>query len=197
MDRSFQLIAGVDEAGRGPLAGPVVAAAVILDPNRPIKSGLRDSKKLSPAQRDRMYEVIVKDTLAVATGIATVEEIDALNILRATLLAMRRAVQNLTTIPQLILVDGNQNPGIAGIPTRCIIKGDASEPPISAASIIAKVTRDRMMLEYDRQYPGYGFAKHKGYGTSEHLLALERLGPSPIHRFSFAPVRILCQNKKV
>ena len=180
-------VCGVDEAGRGPLAGPVVAAAVILDPGRRI-DGLRDSKVLSRARRDQLAERIRERALAFAVADASVEEIDALNILQASLLAMRRAVDALRVTPEYALVDGNQMPRLA-IPGRAIVAGDALEPAISAASILAKTARDAMMLDFDALHPGYGFAQHMGYGTPEHLDCLRRLGPCPLHRRSFAPVR--------
>lgn len=180
-------IAGVDEAGRGPLAGPVVAAAVILDPARPIV-GLADSKQLSPARREALAVLIRERALDWAVGLADVEEIDRLNILQASLLAMRRAVQKLRPAPQLALVDGNRAPWLP-CAVRTIVGGDASVPAISAASILAKVHRDRIMVALDERYPGYGFARHKGYPTVEHLAALERVGVTPLHRTSFAPVR--------
>lgn len=183
-----RLTAGVDEAGRGPLAGPVVAAAVILDPDRPI-GGLADSKTLSAAQRSALAVLIREHSLAWAVAGASVEEIDTLNILQATLLAMQRAVAGLSARPELALVDGNRAP-ILACPVRTIVRGDATEPAISAASILAKVARDADMLRLDQQYPHYGFARHKGYPTSEHLAAIARLGPSPVHRRSFRPVRV-------
>lgn len=176
-------IAGVDEVGVGPLAGPVVAAAVILDPHRPI-SGLMDSKLLSETKRETLYEQIVTQSLAFAIGRAEVEEIDAINILNARLLAMQRAVETLSLVPEKVLVDGNRCPKIT-IPAEAIIKGDQKVDVISAASIIAKVTRDREMVILDVQYPGYGFAQHKGYGTKQHYAALESLGVTPVHRKSF------------
>lgn len=176
-------IAGVDEAGRGPLAGPVVAAAVILDPTQPI-AGLADSKTLSSAKRESLYELILNNNLAYAVGRADVHEIDEVNILQATMLAMRRAIDGLSIIPGKVLIDGNCCPEIS-IPAEAIIRGDQSEQCISAASIIAKVVRDREMVRYEEMYPGYGFAKHKGYGTREHYQALKRLGQTPIHRQSF------------
>ncbi|EKD91901.1 MAG: ribonuclease HII [uncultured bacterium] len=181
-------IAGVDEAGRGPLAGPVVAAAVILNPQFFI-TGLKDSKQLSEKTREKLFLDITTHCV-FGIGLAYVEEIDAINILQGTLLAMRRAVDQLTPSPDLVLVDGNQNPKLA-YPTKLIIRGDQLEPAISAASIVAKVTRDRLMQDLDRQYPGYGLAKHKGYGTKEHLAALQKLGPSTCHRKSFKPKRFL------
>ena len=180
------LVAGVDEVGRGPLAGAVVTAAVILDPGRPI-AGLRDSKALTPARREALAEVIRAQALAWALGRAEVEEIDRLNILWATLLAMERAVLALPVRPDRVLVDGDRCPAVP-FPVEAVVGGDASVPCISAASILAKVTRDRELVELDALYPGYGFARHKGYPTREHLEALARLGPSPVHRRSFGPV---------
>ena len=188
MDRPL-LIAGIDEAGRGPLAGPVVAAAVILDPLKPIK-GLADSKKLSSAQRERLYQKIMLSAYAVGVGRCGVAEIDELNILQATLRAMQRAVAALHCLPTRVLVDGNRCPELE-MPSEAIIGGDDIEPSIMAASIIAKVTRDREMIGYENLYPGYGFAQHKGYGTKMHLSALQQLGITPCHRTSFAPVRNL------
>jgi len=181
-----QLIAGVDEAGRGPLAGPVVAAAVILNPSRPIK-GLADSKILTEKQRDKLFQEIRQHALAWSVARATVFEIDQINILQATMLAMQRAVSRLKITPCLALIDGNKCPELI-CPARAIIDGDAIEPAISAASIIAKVLRDRLMRMLDRKYPGYGFAQHKGYSTRRHVSALKMLGPSRVHRRSFAPV---------
>jgi ribonuclease HII len=180
------LIAGVDEAGRGPLAGPVVAAAVILDELHPIK-GLADSKKLSALQRDRLFDEIRGKALCFAVAQASVQEIDELNILQATLLAMRRAVDGLRLIPKLVLVDGNRLP-VLPMRAEAIVQGDDKVAAISAASILAKVTRDRWCLELDREHPAYGFAKHKGYGTAEHLAALQAHGPCALHRASFRPV---------
>ena len=179
------MIAGVDEAGRGPLAGPVVAAAVILCPEG--IEGLDDSKKLTAAQRDRLAEAI-RAHCRVGVGLASVEEIDTLNILWATMLAMERAVASLGVVPREVLVDGNRCPKWHW-PSRAIIGGDATEPCISAASIIAKVTRDAIMVAADRDHPGYGWASNKGYGARAHLDALKTLGPTPLHRRSFAPVR--------
>lgn len=178
------MIAGVDEAGRGPLAGPVVAAAVILCPEG--IAGLDDSKKLTAARRDALFDKIMAEC-TVGVGTASVEEIDRLNILWATMLAMERAVAALGVHPAEVLVDGNRCPDWRW-QSRAIIGGDAIEPCISAASIIAKVTRDRMMIEADRVHPGYGWASNKGYGAAAHMAALERLGPTPLHRRSFAPV---------
>ncbi|MGC6400670.1 ribonuclease HII [Sphingomonas sp. FW199] len=178
------LVAGVDEAGRGPLAGPVVAAAVILCPGG--IAGLDDSKKLTERRRETLFDRI-RDQCTVGVGIAEVEEIDRLNILWATMLAMERAVAALGVDPAEVLVDGNRCPGWRWR-SRAIIGGDAIEPCISAASIIAKVTRDRMMRDADAVHPGYGWARNKGYGSAAHLAALRTLGPSPLHRRSFAPV---------
>jgi ribonuclease HII len=177
----------VDEVGRGPLAGPVVAAAVILDDAKPIE-GLADSKTLSARRREELSVLIKDRALCWALGRAEVEEIDRLNILQASLLAMQRAVMALSIKPELVLVDGNQAPGLV-YPVTTVIRGDATEPSISAASILAKVARDAEMFELDRRYPGYGFSLHKGYPTRAHIEALERQGVSPIHRRSFGPVR--------
>lgn len=185
------LIAGVDEVGRGPLAGPVVTAAVILNPQRPI-AGLDDSKKLSERKRDALDTVIRECALAFAFGRAEVEEIDELNILQATLLAMRRAVAALSVAPGAVVVDGNRTTDF-GLPVEAVVGGDARVPAISAASILAKVMRDREMAGLDAQFPGYGFAQHKGYGTAMHRAALARFGPTPHHRRSFAPVAALLQ----
>jgi ribonuclease HII len=182
------LIAGVDEAGRGPLAGPVVAAAVILDELHPIR-GLADSKVLSATRREKLYEEIRAKALCFCIAEASVEEIDRLNILQATLLAMRRAVQGLRLKPQLALIDGNHIP-VMDVRAEAIVRGDSLVPAISAASILAKVYRDRDCLLLDAQFPQYGFAKHKGYGTAQHLAALTAHGPCPVHRRSFAPVRL-------
>lgn len=179
-------IAGVDEAGRGPLAGPVFAAAVIL-PVRWCLPGLTDSKKLNARQREELFAEICSKAVSVGIGCAEVGEIDSLNILNATLLAMQRAVSGLDPVPDEALIDGNRCPDLP-CPARAIVGGDLSEPSISAASIIAKVTRDRIMMEMHEKYPDYGFDQHKGYGTRRHLEALERLGPCEIHRRSFAPV---------
>ncbi len=181
------LVAGVDEAGRGPLAGPVVAAAVILDPGRPV-AGLADSKALTPARRAELAEEIRSWALAWAVAAASVEEIDRLNILQASLLAMSRAVAGLDPAPVQALIDGNQLPRLQ-CAARAIVRGDATEPAISAASILAKVARDAEMCALDAVYPGYDFARHKGYPTVQHLAALEQHGVSPVHRRSFAPVR--------
>lgn len=185
------LICGVDEAGRGPLAGPVSAAAVILDDAHPIE-GLADSKKLSERQRDALAPVIRERALAWAVAYAEVEEIDRLNILQATLLAMRRAVQALSVRPQRVLVDGLYCPQ-TGIPSEAIVQGDSKVAAISAASILAKTARDELMLRLHEQYPQYGFAGHKGYPTAAHLAALREHGVSEVHRRSFRPVRELQQ----
>jgi ribonuclease HII len=180
------LIAGVDEAGRGPLAGPVVAAAVILDDLSPIK-GLADSKKLTAARREKLFDEIRAKALCCSIAQASVEEIEQLNILQATLLAMRRAVEGLRLKPAKVLVDGNRLP-VLDVLAEDIVQGDALVPAISAASILAKVTRDRWCAEYDLQFPQYGFAKHKGYGTAEHMAALKAHGACPEHRKTFRPV---------
>jgi len=180
------LVAGVDEAGRGPLAGPVVAAAVILDELQPI-AGLADSKTLTAVRRERLFDEIRARALCCSIAEASVEEIDRLNILQATLLAMRRAVQGLRLKPRLALVDGNRLPQL-DMPAEAIVKGDARVAAISAASILAKVTRDHWCAELHAEYPQYGFAGHKGYGTAEHLAALQAHGACPQHRRSFAPV---------
>lgn len=186
-------VAGVDEAGRGPLAGPVVAGAVILDPNNPVE-GLRDSKRLTEARRECLFEEIQEKALAWAVGRAEVEEIDRVNILQATLLAMQRAVNALQPAAEFALVDGNRCPELA-CPSRFVIKGDSLVPAISAASIIAKVTRDREMVLLDEKYPGYGLARHKGYPSSAHVEAIEKLGVLPVHRRSFAPVRRILERE--
>jgi ribonuclease HII len=180
------LIAGVDEAGRGPLAGPVVAAAVILDDLNPIK-GLADSKKLTAARREKLFDEIRAKALCCSIAQASVEEIEQLNILQATMLAMRRAVEGLRLKPTKVLVDGNRLP-VLDVLAEAIVQGDALVPAISAASILAKVTRDRWCAEYDLQFPQYGFAKHKGYGTAEHMAALKAHGACPEHRKTFRPV---------
>jgi ribonuclease HII len=183
-------VAGVDEAGRGPLAGSVVAAAVILDPSQPI-AGLTDSKKLTAAKRAKLEIEIKRTAVAWAIAEATIEEIDDLNILHASMLAMRRAVLALKTCPDIVLVDGNREPDLADFEVHAIIKGDLTEPCISAASVLAKEYRDRQMLELDRLYPQYLFAKHKGYPTQLHRDLLIQHGISPVHRRSFKPVRDL------
>ena len=180
------LVAGVDEAGRGPLMGPVVAAAVILDELNPIK-GLADSKKLTALRREKLYDEIRAKALCCSIALATAEEIDSINILQATMLAMKRAVEGLRLKPNKVLVDGNRLPMLA-ILSEAIVGGDALVPSISAASILAKVHRDRWCAEFHLEYPQYGFADHKGYGTAEHLAALREHGACPQHRRSFAPV---------
>ncbi len=186
------LTAGVDEAGRGPLAGPVVVAAVILDPQRPI-AGLADSKVLSAARREQFDVLIRAQALAFSVIEVAASEIDRINILQATLLGMARALATLDPAPTLALIDGNHLPKNLPCAGRAIVDGDALEPAISAASILAKVARDRILCELDARYPGYGFAKHKGYPTAAHLAALQRLGPCTEHRRSFAPVRQLLE----
>lgn len=178
---------GVDEAGRGPLAGAVFAAAVILDPRRPV-AGLADSKLLDPARREALARIIRRDALAWAVASASVAEIDAMNILRASLAAMARAVEGLGLRPGDIVIDGLHLPTLS-FPCRALVKADRLVPAVSAASILAKTSRDDEMVSLDARYPGYGFARHKGYPTAQHLEALERLGPCEIHRRSFAPVR--------
>lgn len=180
------LYAGVDEVGRGPIAGPVLAAAVILDPEKPIE-GLADSKKLSEKKRDALFDQIRANALCFAIARATVEEIDSLNILHASMLAMKRAVEMLNPSAEFALVDGNRCPELA-IPSEAVIKGDSKVACISAASILAKVTRDREMSVLDSLYPGYGLAQHKGYPTKAHLEALTRLGPNILYRRTFGPV---------
>jgi ribonuclease HII len=182
----YRRVAGLDEAGRGPLAGPVVAAAVIL-PARCRLTGINDSKQLSEFERERLYDVIVRRAVGVGVGIASELEIDTLNILEATRTAMRRAINALFVTPDCLLTDAMELPGI-DIPLRAIIKGDALSRSIAAASIVAKVTRDRLMADYHRTYPQYNFLSHKGYGTEEHLQRLAEYGPCLIHRRTFAPV---------
>lgn len=186
-----ELVAGVDEVGRGPLCGPVVTAAVILDPRRPI-AGLNDSKKLSEARREALFDEIREKALAWCIARADVEEIDRLNILHATMLAMQRAVEGLSVTPKLALIDGNRCPQL-DVPCAPVIQGDSQVPAIAAASILAKVSRDREMQALDLLYPGYGLAGHKGYPTPAHLEALHSLGATSIHRRSFAPVRMALQ----
>lgn len=183
----MSIVCGVDEAGRGPLAGPVVSGAVILDPNNPIE-GLADSKKLSKKKREALCDLILERALSVGVGIASAKEIDEINILQASLLSMRRAVSNLSIEPTLALVDGNQDPQLP-CETITIIKGDAKEAAISAASIVAKVHRDRLMARLDQLYPKYLFAQHAGYPTKLHMTLLAEHGPCPEHRQSFAPVK--------
>lgn len=183
-DEGFSCVCGVDEAGRGPLAGPVCAAAVILPPDLVIE-GLNDSKKLTDKRRRALYDVITEQALAYGIAFAGEQEIDEINILQATFLAMRRAVEQLKLRPELALADGNREPDFGEIPVRTIIKGDSLSANIAAASILAKVTRDRFMEEQDAIYPQYGFALHKGYGTQAHYAALREYGPCPIHRRTF------------
>jgi ribonuclease HII len=187
--RPSLLVAGVDEAGRGPLAGPVTAAAVILDPAHPV-AGIADSKQLSPGRREELEPLIKQAAIAWAVASAGVDEIDVLNILQASLLAMKRAVEALAAAPELVLVDGNRCPSLA-CAAEAVVRGDASVPVIGAASILAKVSRDRELERLDALYPAYGFARHKGYPTREHLGALQQHGPCEIHRRSFGPVRKL------
>ena len=182
-DSGVSLLCGVDEAGRGPLAGPVCAAAVIL-PRGLIIDGLNDSKKLTEKKREQLFDVICEKAVSCGIAFASVEEIEEMNILNAAMLAMNRAIAKLTVTPELALIDGNRNKGIE-YPSRCIVKGDARCADIAAASVLAKVTRDRYMLEMAKQYPEYHFEQHKGYGTKLHYEALRAYGPSPIHRPSF------------
>ena len=188
LDQGFSLIAGVDEAGRGPWAGPVVAAAVILDESN-IPSGLNDSKKLNEQKREKLFDPIQQYCL-VGVGIVDAAKIDQINILQATMRAMELAIKDLPDQPDFTLIDGNRSPDIK-MPSEAIKKGDAKSLSIAAASIIAKVTRDRMMHKYDLQFPDYGFAQHKGYGTAKHSAALNAHGPCVIHRMSFAPIKKL------
>ena len=194
--KAVEWVCGVDEAGRGPLAGPVFAAAVVLDPDRPI-AGLKDSKKLSSKKRDALYEQILSNAKAYSVALANVHEIDNLNILRATMLAMQRAVQGLILslgrLPDKALIDGNRCPDLE-IKTEAIVQGDALVAEISAASILAKVSRDRHMLELDVVYPQYQFARHMAYPTALHIELLNQYGPCPEHRRSFGPVKQLLQN---
>ena len=185
---NIKTVAGVDEAGRGPLAGEVYAAAVILNPDDPI-DGLRDSKKLSPKRRSDLCIQIKQRSLAWSISFASVEEIDKLNILNATLLAMERAIADLNILPEIALVDGNKAPSLKGIEVFTIIKGDQKEPCISAASIIAKVARDERLMALDKRYPEWGFRSHKGYGTKAHVEAIKIYGITPFHRKSFEPVK--------
>lgn len=187
MQKGYQFIGGVDEVGRGPLAGPVVSAAVILPPETKIPD-INDSKKLSAQKREYLFEIIQEKAISVGIGIVSVKDIDMLNILQATYMSMRHAVKQLNPQPQYLLLDAVHVPGLS-IEQKGIVKGDQKSISIAAASIIAKVTRDRMMLEIDDAYPQYGFAKHKGYGTKQHLDALRKYGVCPIHRKSFAPVK--------
>ncbi len=192
-DREGETVCGVDEAGRGPLAGPVFAAAVILDPARPI-AGLRDSKKLSEAKRDTLAEIIRRDALAWSIAYCSAAEIDELNILNATMLAMRRAIEGLSVLPTLALIDGNRCPGCA-VRSEAIVKGDDKVAEISAASILAKTARDAVLHTLHQQYPDYAFDRHKGYPTALHLDRLRRHGVTPEHRRSYAPVRAVLEGR--
>ena len=182
-EEGYKIIAGTDEAGRGPLAGPVFAAAVILPRGFEIE-GLNDSKKLTEKKREKLFDIIIENAVSYAIESASVEEIDSMNILEASQLAMRRAVSKLVPSPDMVLVDGNISRGFT-VKTQCVIHGDAISPSIAAASILAKVSRDRLCMELDREYPQYGFKKHKGYGTKLHMDALRELGPCPHHRRTF------------
>lgn len=193
-DPASALTAGVDEAGRGPLAGPVVAAAVILDPNNPIE-GLADSKKLTAKKREALEPLIKERALAWCVAEASVAEIDEINILQATMLAMQRAVAGLQVQPEFVQVDGNRIPKLPMM-AEAIVKGDAKVQAISAASILAKTHRDAYMMEQAKKYPGYGFENHMGYGTAEHIKAVETLGVLPIHRKTFKPISLYCQETK-
>jgi ribonuclease HII len=191
LERGIRFIAGVDEAGRGPLAGPLVVAAVILPPGY-FPAQLNDSKQLTAAVRERLYDDICANNISHSIQVIPVEDIDTYNILRATHRGMRAAISSLDPLPQIALVDGLPLPDTP-VPQESVIDGDARSASIAAASILAKVTRDRLMLAFDTEYPGYGFAQHKGYATAEHREALRRLGPCPLHRRSFAPVRACCE----
>ncbi len=182
--KGFKLVCGVDEAGRGPLAGPVCAAAVILPENAVIE-GLNDSKKLSEKKREELYDVIKEKAIAFCVAYGTLEEIETLNILQATFLAMNRAIDGLAVKPDFALIDGNRVPKDIKIPCETVVKGDGKSMSVAAASVLAKVTRDRLMLEYDKKYPEYDFKKHKGYGTKEHTELIKKYGPCEIHRMSF------------
>lgn len=183
-DSGFSCICGVDEAGRGPLAGPVCAAAVIL-PVGAVIEGLDDSKKLTEKKRERLYDIIKETAVAYSVAYGTLEEIETVNILEATYLAMNRAIEGLTVKPDFALIDGNRVPRGIKIPCETIVKGDSKSMSVAAASVLAKVTRDRLMLEYDKKYPEYNFKKHKGYGTKEHTELIKQYGPCEIHRLSF------------
>jgi ribonuclease HII len=188
------LVAGVDEAGRGPLAGPVVAVAVILDQLKPI-DGLADSKILSEHKRDSLFEIIKAVALSWSVGVASVEEIDEFNILQATLLAMQRAVNGLAIEPDMVLIDGNRLPSLI-IPAQAIVKGDSKVNVISAASIMAKVERDKIMVDYHKKYPYFSFHLHKGYGTQQHLTEIEQFGILPVHRKTFNPVKTMLSQQR-
>ena len=184
VNSGFSCICGVDEAGRGPLAGPVCAAAVILPKGAVIK-GLDDSKKLTEKKRERLYDIIKQTAVAYSVAYGTLEEIETVNILEATYLAMNRAIEGLTVKPDFALIDGNRVPRGIKIPCETVVKGDSKSMSVAAASVLAKVTRDRLMLEYDKKYPEYNFKKHKGYGTKEHTELIKQYGPCEIHRLSF------------
>ncbi|MBP3413369.1 MAG: ribonuclease HII [Oscillospiraceae bacterium] len=184
MEAGYQLVCGVDEAGRGPLAGPVCAAAVILPADLEIE-GLNDSKKLTEKKREALYDVIVENAVSYGIAMATEQEIDEINILQATFLAMKRAVEAMSVQPDFVLIDGNREPDLGELPLKTIVKGDSRSANIAAASILAKVTRDRYMMQMDELYPQYGFALHKGYGTQKHYAALREFDACPIHRKSF------------
>ena len=184
VNSGFSCICGVDEAGRGPLAGPVCAAAVIL-PVGAVIEGLDDSKKLTEKKRERLYDIIKQTAVAYSVAYGTLEEIETVNILEATYLAMNRAIEGLTVKPDFALIDGNRVPRGIKIPCETIVKGDSKSMSVAAASVLAKVTRDRLMLEYDKKYPEYNFKKHKGYGTKEHTELIKQYGPCEIHRLSF------------
>lgn len=184
VNSGFSCICGVDEAGRGPLAGPVCAAAVIL-PEGAVIEGLDDSKKLTEKKREKLYDVIKKTAVAYSVAYGTLEEIETVNILEATYLAMNRAIEGLNVKPDFALIDGNRVPRGIKIPCETIVKGDSKSMSVAAASVLAKVTRDRLMLEYDKKYPEYNFKKHKGYGTKEHTELIKQYGPCEIHRLSF------------
>lgn len=184
VNSGFSCICGVDEAGRGPLAGPVCAAAVIL-PEGAVIEGLDDSKKLTEKKRERLYDIIKETAIAYSVAYGTLEEIESVNILEATYLAMNRAIEGLTVKPDFALIDGNRVPRGIKIPCETIVKGDSKSMSVAAASVLAKVTRDRLMLEYDKKYPEYNFKKHKGYGTKEHTELIKQYGPCEIHRLSF------------
>ena len=180
----YGCFAGVDEAGRGPLCGPVCVAACILDPENPVY-GINDSKKLTEKKRERLYDIIKQTAVAYSVAYGTLEEIETVNILEATYLAMNRAIEGLTVKPDFALIDGNRVPRGIKIPCETIVKGDSKSMSVAAASVLAKVTRDRLMLEYDKKYPEYNFKKHKGYGTKEHTELIKQYGPCEIHRLSF------------
>jgi len=184
VNSGFSCICGVDEAGRGPLAGPVCAAAVIL-PEGAVIEGLDDSKKLTEKKRERLYDIIKQTAVAYSVAYGTLEEIETVNILEATYLAMNRAIEGLTVKPDFALIDGNRVPRGIKIPCETVVKGDSKSMSVAAASVLAKVTRDRLMLEYDKKYPEYNFKKHKGYGTKEHTELIKQYGPCEIHRLSF------------